>query len=91
MPGDGTNALTKEEHHELGRELENTKARLAELAGVVESVYGRQNRSAFAFEKVSEAMEHLLAELAAQAAADCPGTEAAQWYRGAEGRAKSGP
>jgi hypothetical protein len=80
------NPLTYEEHRELARELQRSKARLRQLYGVVAGVYGPQSRSTFAFTKLNEALERVMSDLSAQALLDCPGTNAANFYRGSESR-----
>jgi hypothetical protein len=78
---DTLNPLTYEEHRELARELHRSRARLLQLYSVVAGVYGPQNRSTFAFTKLNEAVERALSDLSAQATLDCPGTDAAEFYR----------
>lgn len=73
--------LTFEEHRDLGQELQKTRQRLLELSRMLIEVYGANNRSTFAFEKVNEVMERLSEELGRQAAADCPGKDAEGLYR----------
>ena len=65
--------LSLEEHAELGRELRRARLRLHELSAVVHGVYGPQNRAAFMFQKVTEAMDRLVGDMEAQATADHPG------------------
>ena len=75
------NPLTFEEHREFGQELQNTKARLIQLASVVGGVYGPASRSTFAFSKLVEALERVSSEMQAQAELDCPGLNAGEFYR----------
>jgi hypothetical protein len=72
--------LTFEEHRDLGQELWKARRHLLQLSRMVLDVYGADNRCAFAFEQVSEAMDRLTGELAKQAVADCPGREAEKLY-----------
>ncbi|HUK17464.1 MAG TPA: hypothetical protein VLW65_13660 [Bryobacteraceae bacterium] len=65
--------LTFEEHAQLGRELRPTRLRMHELSAVVVEIYGPQNRAAFTFQKIAEALDRLCADLETQAAADLPG------------------
>jgi hypothetical protein len=62
-----------EEHRELGRQVREAHARLHELCGLVISVYGPNNRAAFSFLKVAEAMDRLCLDLQTQASRDLPG------------------
>jgi hypothetical protein len=73
--------LTLEEHRELGLEIRAASARLRELSRLVASVYGPNNRAAFSFLKVTEAMDRLLSDLETQALQDLPGSPAASFYR----------
>jgi hypothetical protein len=73
--------LSFEEHRDLGDELQKTRQRLLQLSRVVLDAYGANNRCAFAFEKLNEAMERLDEELARQAVADWPGKDADGLYR----------
>lgn len=75
------NPLTYDEHQELGREILNTKARLVQLGSMAATVYGVQSRTAFHFQKLTEAMDKLCDELQAQAEQDCPGLDAPAFYR----------
>ena len=75
------NPLSFEEHRELGRELQNTRQRLLQLASMVASVYGQQSLPAFHFTKLNDALDRTCEELQAQAAQDCPGTDASQFYK----------
>jgi hypothetical protein len=76
-----TDPLNFEEHRDLGQELQNTRQRIARLSSMALEVYGPNNRCAFAFEKLNQALQHLIDELARQAVADCPGTSAEDLYR----------
>jgi hypothetical protein len=73
--------LTFEEHRDLGQELQKTRRHLLQLSRMVLEVYGANNRCSFAFEKVNEAVDRLTEELARQAVAECPGTDAETLYR----------
>ena len=64
--------LTMEEHTELGRELVSTRARMRELCALVLGVYGPQNRAAFSFQKVTDALDRLCEDMQAQAVEDLP-------------------
>jgi hypothetical protein len=72
--------LTLEEHRELSREIRVARARLRELCNVVAGVYGPNNRAAFSFLKITEAMERLSQDLQAQVAQDHPGCDADDFY-----------
>jgi hypothetical protein len=65
--------LTLEEHAELGEELRQTRMRMHELCALVVGVYGPQNRAAFSFHKVTEALDRLCGDLQTQALEDLPG------------------
>jgi hypothetical protein len=73
--------LTFAEHRDLGQELHQSRRRVQQLSRMVLDVYGPNNRCAFAFEKLNEAMDRLIDELARQAVADCPGEDAERLYR----------
>ena len=75
------NPLSYDEHRELAREIQKSKARLLQLGSVAATIYGRQSRMAFHFQKVNEAIDKLCDELQAQADQDCPGLDAATFYR----------
>ena len=72
--------LTLEEHRELSREVRAARARLRELCNVVVGVYGPNNRAAFSFLKITDAMERLSQDLQAQVAQDYPGCNADDFY-----------
>ena len=72
--------LTLEEHRELSREVRAARARLRELCNVVVGVYGPNNRAAFSFLKITEAMERLSQDLQAQVAQDYPGSSVDDLY-----------
>jgi hypothetical protein len=74
------NPLTLEEHRQLGTELRATNERLQQLCGLVVSVYGPNNRAAFAFQKTVEAMERLCKDLESQAAHDSAGFSSENFY-----------
>jgi hypothetical protein len=73
--------LSFEEHRELSRELFNTQRRLRELRQMVVSVYGRESRTAFSFERVDETLDRLRFDLQVQVSADCPGIPTTGLYR----------
>jgi hypothetical protein len=75
------NPLSYEEHRELSREIQNSRMKLRQLASVVQGVYGQQNRTAFTFQKVTEAMDRLCSEMQVQADVDCPGLNASDFYK----------
>jgi hypothetical protein len=75
------NPLSFDEHRELGLEIQKSRAKLLHLGSVATSVYGKQSRAAFHFQKVTDAMDRLSEELQAQAEQDCPGLGAAGFYR----------
>jgi hypothetical protein len=72
--------LTLEEHRELSREVRAARARLRELCNVVVGVYGPNNRAAFSFLKITDAMERLSQDLQAQVAQDYPGSSVDDLY-----------
>jgi hypothetical protein len=72
--------LTLEEHRELSREVRAARARLRELCNVVVGVYGPNNRAAFSFLKITDAMERLSQDLQAQVAQDYPGSSVDNLY-----------
>jgi len=72
--------LTIEEHRELGREIRKVNAQLREFAVLVNQVYGPQNQAAFSFQRLTECMDRLAADLQAQAAADLPGFDVNGFY-----------
>ena len=80
MASENSLPLTRDEHFELGRELSAVSARLRELCGLVVSVYGPNNQSAFEFEKVIEILDRLRSDLQAQAQADLPGFDVRGYY-----------
>ncbi|MGA2774242.1 MAG: hypothetical protein ABSG26_25930 [Bryobacteraceae bacterium] len=65
--------LTLKEHRELSRELRAARARLRELSNVVVAVYGPNNRAAFSFLKIADAMDRLCQDLQVQVSQDYPG------------------
>jgi len=75
------NPLSYDEHRELGREMQKSRARLLQLGSVAATIYGVQSRTAFHFQKVNDAMDKLCDELQAQADQDCPGLDAGTFYR----------
>jgi hypothetical protein len=81
MRPEARNPLTYDEHRELALEVQKTRARLLQLSNLVTDVYGPQSPTAFAFHKLTEAMERVAAEMRAQAEVDCPGRNPAEFYR----------
>jgi len=75
------NPLSYEEHRELGQEIQKSRAKLLHLGSVATSVYGKQSRAAFQFQKVNDAIDRLCDEMSAQADQDCPGLDASSFYR----------
>ncbi len=75
------NPLTFDEHRDLGRELQKTRARLLHLYDLAMNVYGSQSRPAFTFQEVNEALDRLCHEMQAQAEIDCPGLSASDFYK----------
>jgi hypothetical protein len=80
MRPDSTTPLTLEEHRELSREIRAARARLRELCNVVADVYGPNNRAAFSFLKITDAMERLSQDLQAQVAQEYPGYNVDDFY-----------
>ena len=80
MRPDTSNPLTLDEHRQLGQELRATNARLHQLCDLVVSVYGPNNRAAFSFQKLAEAMERVCKDLEAQAGKDVPGYTTDTFY-----------
>ena len=80
MRPETSNPLTPDEHRQLGRELRGTNERLHQLCNLVVSVYGPNNRAAFSFQRVAEAMERLCKDLEAQATHDCSGRSTGNFY-----------
>ena len=76
-----TDPLTFEEHRELGQEILKTRARLLQLGSVIKRVYGPQSRTAFIFQKATDAVDRLCVEMQAQAESDCPGLDASSFYK----------
>ena len=74
------NPLTLEEHRQLGNELRAATLRMHQLCDVVVNVYGPNNRAAFAFQKMTEAMDRLCAELETQATKDGVGFKRDNFY-----------
>ena len=69
-----------EEHRELSREIRAARARLRELCNVVVGVYGPNNRAAFSFLKITDAMERLCQDLQAQVSQDYRGQDVDDLY-----------
>jgi hypothetical protein len=67
--------LTLKEHRELSREMRRSRARLRELSNVVVGIYGPNNRAAFSFLKITDAMDRLCQDLQAQVSQDYPGRD----------------
>jgi hypothetical protein len=80
MRPETSNPLTLDEHRKLGRELRATNARLRQLCDVVVGVYGPNNRAAFSFQKLSEAMERACQDLETQATRDVGGYPGESFY-----------
>jgi hypothetical protein len=72
--------LTLEEHRELSREIRAARARMRELCDVVVGVYGPNNRAAFSFLRVTDAMDRLCQNLQAQVSQDYPGPDVDDLY-----------
>ena len=72
MRRETANPLTSQEHRQLGNEIRATNARLHQLRDFVVGVYGPNNRAAFSFLKMVEAMDRLCTDLEGQANKDCP-------------------
>jgi len=53
---------------------------MRELCGLVVSVYGPNNQSAFQFQKATEILDRLRGDLQAQAGADLPGFDVHGYY-----------
>jgi hypothetical protein len=73
--------LSYEEHRELAQELFYTHRRLRELRRMMVSVYGRESRTAFAFERTDESLDRLRFDLQVQLSSDCPGVSTTGVYR----------
>ena len=80
MRPEASNPLTLEEHRQLGRELRAANARLRQLSELVVSVYGPNNRAAFSFLKLAEAMERTCQDLETQATRDVGGYPGETFY-----------
>ena len=80
MRPETSSPLTLEEHRELGHEMQATRARLSELCKVVASVYGPNNRAAFSFLRLTDAMDRLCQNLQAQVSQDYPGPDVDNLY-----------
>ena len=74
------NPLTLEEHRRLGSELRAANLRLHQLCDIIVSVYGPQNRAAFSFQRVTEAIDRLCADLETQATWDGAGFKKDNFY-----------
>jgi hypothetical protein len=73
--------LTLEEHRDLSHEILTSRARLREVGRLVSSVYGGESASGAAFHEALNALDGLCAQLAAQAAEDCPEGAIEELYR----------
>ena len=80
MGSETSSRLTLEEHRELSREVRASRIRLRELCNVVAAVYGPNNRAAFSFLKIADAMESLSHDLQAQVLHDYPGYDVDDLY-----------
>jgi hypothetical protein len=80
MRPETSNPLTFEEHRQLGQELQAANKRMHQLCDLVVGVYGPNNRAAFAFLKMVEAMDRLCADMESQATHDTPGSGARNLY-----------
>jgi hypothetical protein len=80
MRPETSSPLTMEEHQELSREIRAASARLREMCSLVISVYGPNNRAAFSFLKVTEAMERLCQDLQTQVPQDYRGDRVEHFY-----------
>jgi hypothetical protein len=80
MRPETSSPLTLEEHRELSREIRAASARLREMCNLVVGVYGPNNRAAFSFLKVGEAMERLCQDLQTQVSEDHRGYNADDFY-----------
>ena len=74
------NPLTLEEHRQLGSELRATNVRLRQLRDLVVSVYGPNTRASFSFNKLTEAIDRLCAEMETQATRDAAGFKSDNLY-----------
>ena len=72
--------LTLEEHLQLSREIRAVRARMRELCDVVGGAYGPNNRAAFNFLRLTDAMDRLCQNLQAQVSEDCPGPDVDNLY-----------
>jgi hypothetical protein len=72
--------LTLEEHRQLSLEIRAASARLRELCDVVVGVYGPNNRAAFSFLRLTDAMDRLCQNLQAQVSQDYPGPDVDNLY-----------
>ncbi len=80
MRPEAPNPLTLEEHRQLGKELRAANARLHQLCDLLVSVYGPNNRAAFSFQKATEAMDRLCADMETQATKDGAGFAGETFY-----------
>ena len=81
MRPETSSPLTLEEHREMSREIRAVRARLRELCSVVVSVYGPNNRAAFSFVKITDAMERLCQDLQTQVLEDHRGHNVDDFYQ----------
>ena len=80
MRPESPNPLTLHEHRQLGNELRAINIRLRQLCDLVVTVYGPNNRAAFSFQKVTDAMERLCTDLETQATRDGAGFKKDNYY-----------
>jgi hypothetical protein len=80
MRPETSNPLTLDEHRQLGQELRAANARIHQLCDLVVNVYGPNNRAAFSFQKLAEAVELVCKDLEAQANKDLPGYSSGNFY-----------
>lgn len=80
MRPETSNPLTLNEHRQLGQELRATNRRLRQLCDMMVGVYGPNNRAAFTFMKLAEAMERVCKDMEAQASHDLPGYSSENFY-----------
>jgi hypothetical protein len=73
MHPEASSSLTLEEHRQLSLEIRATRARLRALCKVVVDVYGPNNRAAFSFLRITDAMERLSQDLQTQVLEDYRG------------------
>jgi hypothetical protein len=72
--------LTLEEHRQLSLEIRAARVRMRELCDVVVGVYGPNNRAAFSFLRLTDAMDRLCQNLQTQVSQDYPGPDVDDLY-----------